>query len=287
VSTAFAERRIDLVFDLDWTSIYPIKDNEYSIDPSSVIKADRQYFRVADFLVPVLDFLHREGHYQISFYSGGSTERNETAVTEIYRRINSALKPGETPRRPFKILSRSDLNQVGDPQQLRFSEAYKKDITKLGPEASLDWTLLIDDQAEFATKGQERNLLYIGETYIDVADYDTWSNTNRSKEPNRKYDPPDRLRWAQERTKLLLVLDLIHRASSNASESGKSFVDEMDALRRSKLAGLDTTYELIAARLRSLALLRPELVNSSRERTTLNILKTWNSGCDALSATQK
>ncbi len=280
---AFAKPKVDLVLDLDWTCIYPIPESEAATDPSSVIRADRQYFRMADFLIPVLRYLHRTGNYRISFYSGGGEVRNQQAIMEIYRRVNASFTNASPPYAPFKILSRPDLNQIGDPNQMPFAEAYKKDLQKLGSDTKLGWTVLVDDQAEFAMKGQERNMLYLGATYIDVVDYDTWSKTDRSGVVNRRYDPPDQMSWAMERSKLLYVVDLIETAVLNAEKSGREFIEIVAQLQTSARIAETGIQNDIGARFRARSLIQDQWQESSREQTVIADLKAWTATCEALS----
>lgn len=146
---------IHIVFDIDWTLVSQLKGNSF-IPPTE--KQNEQYvtvlgesYHITDGVSELLTELKQYPHLKISFFSGGSKERNELLLKNI------KLKHSELTAYDIatKILSFQDLKDLYPNEKnkiVRFSERYRKPLARYF--SPLDRTLLIDDDASFIEESE-------------------------------------------------------------------------------------------------------------------------------------
>ena len=200
------QSRQHIVFDLDWTLIYPTTQEKAELDPKDIIRFENHVYRLSPHTVEVLSQLHEEG-YKISIFSGGSKARNEHIAQHI---LNLAQETGQK-LEFFKVLNFSDLTPKVTASQtpVRFADKYAKDLTKISLDTSQ--VLLVDDINKFSLNSQTKSLLYLHPTYNDSPLPPSRSQNNRDQSPlaDVTYDAPNDLEWHKERNKLAWVYDLI------------------------------------------------------------------------------
>jgi hypothetical protein len=187
---------LDVVFDLDWTLIYNTTPELAKAEPKDTFKIDGHDYRFADHALEVLDLLRATPGIRLSYFSGGDAARNREVIKEIKRRV---------PVKFYRSLDTHHLHSVSDDTSLRFRERFKKD---LAGKFDLARVVLVDDVREFAFKGQEDLVLWLGETYEDWPRYELRSIDTRPAQ----YFAPDFKAWAREREKLVRALGLILQA---------------------------------------------------------------------------
>ncbi|MFZ4712456.1 MAG: hypothetical protein ACOYL6_01975 [Bacteriovoracaceae bacterium] len=194
-SVSAQERFLDVVFDLDWTLLYPIKDPS-KVKPEKLIEADGGYYRVADWTEEVLTQLSERPDVRISFYSGGSIIRNIEALKKI--KLASGKSAFDI---AFKILNNADLFTVSDDQSLPFNQRFKKDLTRINSNISL--VILVDDSKNFTMPGQEAHQLWLGKTY------NFYEIAEDLPLERGAYDPKTISEWRRERNKMLSIYESI------------------------------------------------------------------------------
>ena len=200
---------VDLVFDLDWTLINPTSPLMAKADPKDILVIEGQFYRISNQAVLLLRKLHQFSFVRVSFFSGGKESRNKEAIQLLYQKVN---QNGEH-FHPYLILSKQDLNVVNLDPQLKFADRYKKELSRF---FDVSQTVLIDDIKEFASKGQEKNLIWLGVTYNDLPAY-SLRYLNDSREKN--YHAPDQKEWARDRNKLQPVQKLITESLAEYKQS--------------------------------------------------------------------
>lgn len=180
-----------LVFDLDWTLVYPLENSPKQPGPLDVL-VEGKWYRIADSTGDVLESLSQLPNVKIHFFSGGKKSRN----LELLKKIR--LPSGKTALDiAQQTLHYDDLTEV-DPKAKKFSDRWKKDLSKV--HSDLERVLLIDDIENFSMPGQEKQLLWTGKTYNF---YDQFSSV--PKKSTDKWDPPTREEWLRERNKLIAL----------------------------------------------------------------------------------
>ncbi len=189
------EAVMDIVFDLDWTLLYPLKDKPNS-KFSRVIEASDELYRIADGTEDILLRLHEMPNVRISFYSGGNTPRNIEALKKIQ------LANGQNAFDiAYKILNVSDLAPISNDESLPFTQRFKKDLTRINSDISR--VILVDDSKNFVLPEQYRHQLWLGKTYNY---YESFNEVPGIKD---NYDPPNLKEWMRERNKLYSVYEAI------------------------------------------------------------------------------
>lgn len=192
--TAHAQT-LDVVFDIDWTLVYPLKEAPPKIT-KDIIEVHGQYYRISDGASEVLSSLKQKKDIRISFFSGGDKARN----LELLGKIKLSDKESAADL-AYKILHKEDLLKISEDPSLPFTSQYKKDLSLVN--SDLDRVILIDDSKDFTLPQQRKNQLWLGETY------NFYENASELPTTPRQYDPPDLARWSEERRKLLTVQELI------------------------------------------------------------------------------
>lgn len=153
---------LHVVFDLDGTLIQSAPMAPMEDDSDQVITHDHEAFLINDFAPEVIGRLVEAG-YRISFFSGGSAERNAEIIralqTRVHQRTGRLLEP-------YKILDASSLTPVfGVPESAKYRDRFRKNLEHV---SDVNNVVLIDDIGKFAMPGQERNLLEVPGTINNV-----------------------------------------------------------------------------------------------------------------------
>ncbi|MBC7421192.1 MAG: hypothetical protein H7328_10735 [Bdellovibrio sp.] len=216
-SPAMAAEPIDVVFDLDWTLIYPTNENMALAVPKNTFKIGNNLFRLTDHAVEILLELHQQPDVRISFFSGGARERNTAVVKIIYDLMN---KPEY---RPHKILSFEDLTVISTDKDLKFAQRNKKDIGKF---FNLQRAMLVDDIEDFILPGQEQNEKWLGKTYNDRPKFELQS---LEETKDAAYSAPNFNEWLRERNKLVTVKEIILKTLELTRQNSKTFVENLQS----------------------------------------------------------
>ncbi len=192
IQGAFATLPIDIVFDIDQTILTRIqqgpkgdlladplnsskgtlsiayKDQALDIQNNPVFDLmggpvmveQNERYRIYEGLESLMRRLKSEqalGHVRVSFYSGGSVTRNKAILSAIKLSDGSSLIDLAGSR----VFGRTDLVPTG--KEGRFSERFKKDLTKINP--VLDDVVLIEDVKGFASDSQLGNILWMDDRF--------------------------------------------------------------------------------------------------------------------------
>ncbi len=188
---------IDVVFDLDWTLVYPL-ENSHSANTAKVIWAQGKPYRITEWTSEVLGELSKKRDLRISFFSGGDKIRNIELLKQIILpNQKSAFDIA------YKTLHEEDLIEINSDESLAFTSRFKKSLTKINPD--LDRIILVDDSIGFTPPEQRRNQLWLGETY------DFYEDSNDIPAIKREHDPPTIQHWKNERNKLLSVYNEVEK----------------------------------------------------------------------------
>ncbi len=191
---SLSARAVTVVWDLDWTTIYQISEDEAKREPENVVRYGEYIYRFSDYAAECMQLLHSK-NVNIVFYSGGPKDRNEFIVGELYKR---AFKTEV--KKPLILSGKADLADFA-PNLEGFSQRYKKDLLKAVSAEELKETVLVDDDKGFALPGQESHLLNVP-AFRDVLEYPP-------SLPSQKYDPPDKIIYNLERHKMLIATEAI------------------------------------------------------------------------------
>lgn len=207
--------RQHIVFDLDWTLIYPTTPDKAELDPKDIIRFENHIYRITPHAVEILTRLQQEG-YKISLFSGGSHERNEY----VAQQLRAQAKKLGINLDFFKILSFNDLTLKTAPNgaPLRFSDKYAKDLSKINPDTSQ--VLLVDDISKFSIGEQRNSLLHLFPTYNDspLPPSQMARRQLKTSAAEAGYEAPNDIEWHKERNKLLWVYDLIKTTQNQPRE---------------------------------------------------------------------
>ena len=134
-----------LPHDLDWTVLYQLKEGDIVKDQSKVFTHNGERFRITDHAGEYFQALidNYKG-INISFYSGGSEERNLKVLEFIKLPSGQSLLDIT-----HNLFSRQDLEKVSDSKELSFAERNKKVLSNKIPNYDGDKVLLNDDLLKF------------------------------------------------------------------------------------------------------------------------------------------
>jgi hypothetical protein len=176
----------DIVFDIDQTIAYKIHEElgnagdplqghggsvveisyskpEIMADGSAMLNADgsrktveiTEKYRVYDGVVELLQKLKDQPDVRVSFFSGGSTARNQALLEGIH------LKDGSQARElAYRVLGEEDLTRVSHTG--RYRDMFRKDLRKVNPDTAN--VIMVDDIA-FVLDEQKRSLIILGEDF--------------------------------------------------------------------------------------------------------------------------
>lgn len=225
---------VHVVLDIDGTLVYTTSPEALEVDSRNSLQFEEELYRLSENAVDFLIALHTLPGVEVSFFSGGSKDRNDFLLARIYRLIDQKTKTRGL-YRPFRIFNVTDLEVLKkEPSkaELRFSDLHRKRLGTLG--FPLDSTILVDDISKFAAKGEEKNLLWIGSAYDDFPNYEWLEKTKVAGK--FKYVPASKEDWIAERFKLSRVIGIVAKALENtqASPGETNFVDAVSAMTKNK-----------------------------------------------------
>ncbi|MCB0367213.1 MAG: hypothetical protein H6624_08460 [Bdellovibrionaceae bacterium] len=209
---------VDVVWDLDWTLLYAVEKPILGDRHGTYIHTQEGYFRVADWAGQVLQFLDKHPGFRQSFYSGASEGRLMEAMEQI--RLPDGRRAVDI---AFRIKSKADLVSVPDaPEEARFPDRFKKDMVRIDPIINLLRTIMVDDIYRFLPHAQEKNMLWLQETFDFV---------NSAAELGKgEFQPPSSRHWSLERNKLLWVLGVLMTALEKAPRG--DYIDAVETVER-------------------------------------------------------
>lgn len=219
VSAARAADTIHVVFDIDWTLVYPLEQAPARPDPRAVL-INGKWYRYTDGAAEALEELSRMPGVKISFFSGGDTERNRALLKNL--KLPSGKRAEDIAE---KILGADDMTAIDPDVTKKFSERMRKDLRKISPD--LDQVILVDDMKAFALEGQEKNMYWLGQTYNFAPNYEAAA---RRAADGSAWEAPSKESWLLEREKLRRFLALFKRARERSPSHS------LDALRSLKSA---------------------------------------------------
>lgn len=197
--SALAE--LHVVFDIDWTLVYPLEQAPKPPD-SLAVKIGGKWYRYSDRAGELIEHLHKRGDVKVSFFSGGEKTRNLELLKKL--KLPSGKSADEI---AHKILNADDMTRVSNDDTLKFSERFKKDLRKISPD--LDRVVLLDDVKNFVLPGQEKNLLWTGGTYNFAA---TYAEAEARAKLNPQWEAPSFAAWKRERAKVERLVSRVEHA---------------------------------------------------------------------------
>lgn len=211
-SAAFAGgASYDVVFDIDWTLFYPTK----TLATTDGVQVGEESYRMADGVLKIISDLHTQGH-RVSLFSGGKKERNAALAQYLLQRLQAQ---GLRDFSFYKVLNFENLTpRPGAPAGAKFSERLMKDLSLVNTDLSR--VVLVDDMPKFAVLGQERNVFFLGKTYVFYENFDS--------SLHGEFDPPTKTEWQRERSKIQNFYDLFQSAIHSAS--GVEALDLLQAM---------------------------------------------------------
>lgn len=195
-----------IVFDLDWTLVTPLKQGSEKpfLHTGRVFVVEGHPYLLKEGMVAILEASLLKG-MKVSFFSGGKRSRNISLLKMIKLSNGKSLFDVA-----YKVLSFSDLSEVSPDPQLRFSERYKKDLSKIHPE--LENIIFIEDIPHFAKGQGQRQTAWLGETTFPKLDGKT---IKESQDYWKSFNVEDRYLpqsieqdWWQRRKAFLLAYEI-------------------------------------------------------------------------------
>lgn len=222
-----------IVFDLDWTLLYQLKEGDVVKDNSKVVTYNEERFRITDHTGELIQSLiENYKGINISFYSGGAEERNLKVLEAIQ------LPNGQTALDIYdKLFSRQDLEQVSESKELSFPERNKKVLYNRIKNYDGDKVLLIDDLLKFSDyKGTEfeineaRKRLNTLFSFGRISFYE--DKPDHLENEQRLHDPRNTTEWLLERNKTALMYGIISEAFDMEANGEGKFSDNVVKLHR-------------------------------------------------------
>jgi hypothetical protein len=181
---------INIVLDLDCTLVQALLGSDNSaeklIDKGCIDKTDIVYAcEYAHYLYPFykefIKYVMSLTNNRLIFFSNGAAIRNEELIPKLLENALGKERFAEI-KQNVKIYSRDheiDTTRLSDSEEDKYQPdpkqygcmygQMKKDLrVVVEDESQLSYTVLVDDDYSYVTKGQERNLLFISGSEIDV-----------------------------------------------------------------------------------------------------------------------
>lgn len=210
---------IHVVFDLDWTLINPTSSEMVKMAPLDTFELEGKVYRFSQHMIEVLIALHQEPNVKVSYFSGGTEQRNIFVINLIYEKLKARL--GHDQFKPFKVLSKNHLTEVSKDPSLEFSERFKKDLSLF---FDLKSVLLVDDIKNFVPLSQAKNQLWLGKTYNDRPEFNL---QYLEKIEEKNFTAPNKSEWIRNRDKLLPIKEILLGAIRRTRGNSQSFVDNI------------------------------------------------------------
>lgn len=196
----------DVVFDLDWTLFYKTSSDLVAIKPENIVRFENDIYRLSDYAIEVLFILQSKG-YRISFFSGGSSDRNAVLIQFLNTKMKQLLSQDLI---AFKILNSTDLTRTQASPERPFPERFKKDLRKINE--NIHEIVLVDDIQNFTPADQQSQVVWIGKTFNDEPIFLEGKNRRAA---GSEYTPMDKTEWKLEREKLLYALEVIFQKDNS------------------------------------------------------------------------
>ncbi len=210
-----------IVFDLDGTLLYNVsKELKTNKD---VFFVNGEYYKLADHSRELIEHLLSRGDVNISFFSGGTKERNDNILKQI------KLENGQSFFDiAYKHLDKENLevNIDFDSRTMpdKFAFRYNKNLLAITDD--LENIILIDDGRHWLPKGQEENLFYIFDSQWYYPNYNAAKNALKL-DPNKKYMPQTFLDYQLEQSKIFWISSVLEDSLNR--EDG-SFVENINSI---------------------------------------------------------
>lgn len=206
---------IDFVFDLDGVFL----NSPAASSTERIIVVAGARYRLADGAGELLQSLSQIPGARISFFSHATAERNAAALKAI------VLPDG---RSAFDLAAGRVFST---PALSRESGVDVKDLLKVAPDIDLKRAVLIDDQRNYAAKGQERNLLWLPDRQSRFAE-SVFEEYNVEREAGEPEEAEDLARkFVSDRNKLLRARGIIEATLEKANAEKISFVEALSRLQ--------------------------------------------------------
>lgn len=206
--------QIDIVFDMDWTLFYALPESSPVSD--RVYQVGNERYRLADGAEEIIEKWYRHPDFRVSFYSGGSYERNKALLQQVFL-PDSDISLFQV---AHQIKSNEDLVRLSSNEKLHFWERFKKDLALINPD--LDNIVIIEDLQKFVLKEQENNVYWLGKTFDFAETYNSVAYG--------KHSPVSELEWLYERRKLFTAYHFIDEAYEVSVRRKTSFILELNKL---------------------------------------------------------
>ncbi len=221
--------QIDLVFDIDYTIVSEIKFGSQS----NMIPINEEGKVVNYILTPwaleVLDSLYEMDEVRISFFSGGSRDRNEKLLKEIILPTSNRSLWEVS----HKVLSREDLTPITkSTASSKWSDRYTKDLHKINED--LSWLIVIDDNLNFYQGNQLENVFWLEEGYLPFPSFKASKNIQNQNRANLKNEwfAPSLHQFEAEKSKLLRFHDRFSQILDHAKEKMTSLKESLLSITR-------------------------------------------------------
>ncbi|MBC7714363.1 MAG: hypothetical protein H7177_13545 [Rhizobacter sp.] len=205
-----------VVFDIDWTIVSEIKKPTPEILKNKrLIKVQDKTYYVNEGLEEFIAEILSHPEMKISFYSGGESIRNQELLSKI------KLKDGRSLLQiAYKIMSKEDLVIMDAPVGARFSERYKKDLTKISKD--MDQLIMFDDTPNFIKNSEQaEHVFFIGKA---LEHYETFLETEGT---SGEYVPKNYDEWFLNNKKLVVLNGVFREAYTESVEDGIPFSETM------------------------------------------------------------
>jgi hypothetical protein len=199
----------DIVFDLDWTLIKQLKRGE-NLDGPNILKYENEVYRLNDGVVELLKYLDSKDDVRLSFFSGGSFNRNIAVLEQIKLNGKNAKDMA------YKVLSKKDLDILSTDSSLTFTDRYKKNLLLVNKDLSN--VIIIDDDVRFAVNDeQKKNFLW-----LESVKYH-FESPRDIKTGNGPFDPRSVSEWFFDKNKIQIVHEILEKSLDGNSNKHRDF----------------------------------------------------------------
>ncbi len=165
---------VDVVFDIDLTIVALVKDGpggDLLADPKDPTKnivpvtfelegsIHSERYRLFEGVTDLMEKLRKDPRVRVSFFSGGTEQRNEALLRKIFLPDGTSLWDLASGR----VYGRTSMTPTGVQLPARVRERVKKDLHKVN--ADIADVIIVDDIQEFVPESQRGHLLWIGEDF--------------------------------------------------------------------------------------------------------------------------
>lgn len=165
---------VDVVFDIDLTIVALVKDGpggDFLADPKDPAKniipvnfelegsVHSEKYRLFEGVTDLMEKLRKDPRVRVSFFSGGTEQRNEALLRKIFLSDGTSLWDLAEGR----AYGRTSMTPTGLQPPARVRDRVKKDLHKVNPDISD--VIIVDDIKEFVPESQRAHLLWIGEDF--------------------------------------------------------------------------------------------------------------------------